>query len=77
MVLWGLVGMRMHRCNSRLCRLLLIIAIAGLSFSVTACTGKLPDETPPGTYTLTVIGTDTDSKSNIVPTADLHLTVPQ
>lgn len=75
MMLCGLVGAATRRLDLRLRRLFLLVAIAGLSFSVAACSGKLPGVTPPGTYTVTVTGADTDPTSSIVHTVNLQLTV--
>lgn len=75
MMLGGFAGAASRRSNSTLRRLLLVVAIACLSLNLAACSGKLPGVTPPGTYTVTVNGTDTDPTSNIVHSVNLQLTV--
>lgn len=71
----GLAGGVSRRLNARLRRLLLVIAVAGLSLSFEACSGKLPGETPPGNYIVTVTATDADSTSPLVHTVKLQLNV--
>ncbi len=75
MMLGGFTGTASRRCNSQVRRLLLIVAAACMSLNIAACSGQLPGVTPPGTYTVTVIGTDTDPTSNIVHSVNLQLTV--
>jgi parallel beta-helix repeat protein len=74
MALCGLAG-GSRRLNAGLRRLLLVLAVAGLSLSFEACSGKLPGKTPPGNYVVTVTATDTNSTSPIVHTVNLQLEV--
>jgi parallel beta-helix repeat protein len=75
MALCGLAGGVWRRLNARLRRLLLVLAVAGLSLSFGACSGKLPGKAPPGNYIVTVTATDADPTSPIVHTAKLQLEV--
>jgi parallel beta-helix repeat protein len=75
MALCGLAGGGSRRLNARLRRFLLVLAVAGLSLSFQACSGKLPGKTPPGNYVVTVTATDADSTSPIVHTVNLQLEV--
>jgi parallel beta-helix repeat protein len=75
MALCGLAGGVSRRLNARLRRLLLVLAVAGLSLSFEACSGKLPGKTPPGNYIVTVTATDADPTSPIVHTVNLQLEV--
>jgi parallel beta-helix repeat protein len=75
MALCGLAGGVSRRMNARLRRLLLVLAVAGLSLSFEACSGKLPGKTPPGNYIVTVTATDADPTSPIVHTVNLQLNV--
>jgi parallel beta-helix repeat protein len=73
--LCGLAGGESRRLNIRLRRLLLVLAVSGLSLSFQACSGKLPGKTPAGNYIVTVTATDADSTSPIVHTVKLQLHV--
>jgi parallel beta-helix repeat protein len=73
--LCSLFGCLCGRSNSRLRRLLPLVAVAGLGLSLEACSGKLPGETSPGTYTITVTAADAGSATSLTRSTDLHLTV--
>jgi hypothetical protein len=74
-VLCGLSGGFRRRTSFRLRQLLMICALMGLALGLQACTGKLPGETPPGTYTVLLTGKDAGSQTSISQTITLQLTV--
>lgn len=71
----GFLGYFSRRSSTLLHRLLLWIGVAALGLGLQACNGRLPGETPPGAYTITVTATDTGSATSLTHSADLHLTV--
>jgi hypothetical protein len=73
--LCSLLGCFFKRSNVRLQRLLLVLAVAGVSLSLEACSGKLPGKTPPGTYTIIVIGADAGSQTTLTHSINVQLTV--
>jgi hypothetical protein len=74
-MLCGLSGGFRRRSSLRLRQLLMICALTGLALGLQACTGKLPGETPPGTYTVLLTGKDAGSQTSITQTITLELTV--
>jgi hypothetical protein len=74
-MLCGLIGCFRQRSNPRLRQLLMICAVTGMALGLQACTGKLPGETPPGTYTVFLTGKDAGSQTSISQTITLQLTV--
>jgi hypothetical protein len=71
----GLVGGFFRRSSKRLGRLLMLLAVVGLSLSLEACSGKLPGETPPGSYTIVLTGTDAGSQTTLTHSITINLTV--
>jgi hypothetical protein len=74
-MLCGLSGGFRRRSSLRLRQLLMICVLTGLALGLQACTGKLPGETPPGTYTVLLTGKDAGSQTSISQTITLQLTV--
>ncbi len=73
--LCSFLGCFFKRSNVRLQRLLLLLAVAGVSLSLEACSGKLPGKTPPGTYTIIVTGADAGSQTTLTHSLKVQLTV--
>jgi hypothetical protein len=53
----------------------MLLAVVGLSLSLEACSGKLPGETPPGSYTIVLTGTDAGSQTTLTHSITINLTV--
>lgn len=73
----GLKGKSTGRSNQRLGHLLLLAIIAALSLGLSACSGRLPLPTPPGSYVLIVTARDTDAATGLTHSVNLNLKVPQ
>jgi hypothetical protein len=74
-VFLGLIGRSPNLFNGRLRRLLLVMAVAAVSIGLTACSGRLPLGTPPGSYVLTVTATDSDPTTALSHSVNLKLQV--
>jgi Bacterial Ig-like domain (group 3) len=76
-VFLSLTGRSPNLFNGRLRRLLLVAAVAAVSIGLSACSGRLPLGTPPGSYVLTVTATDSDLTTALSHSVDLKLQVTQ
>ncbi len=74
-ILCGLLGGLFRRSYRRLGRLLMLLAVVGIGLSLEACSGKLPGETPPGSYTIVLTGTDAGTQTTLTHSITINLTV--
>lgn len=75
MLLYGVGGGASTVKRNSWRRLMLLLLLASIGISLSACSGKLPGSTSPGNYMITVVASDTDPASTLVHTVALNLQV--